>query len=344
MEDQGVKKKRIVTLGNGTGQGILLRGLKKFPWSITAIVGTTDNGGYSGHIRKSMDIPSPGDLRNCLSGMADPHSYISKLFAYRFSEGELEGISLGNLIIAALVRLEGSLSLASTSLCRLLGIEHEIIPVSDESTQICAQVSDGTVIIGEWEIMEREPKHQDIQRLFLQKPVQPNPRCLTAIKEADYIIIAPGSLRTGIISILLVPGIKEGLRNSPAKKVYVCNLMTQPGQTDNFSLSSHLKELYQYLPLPMDFIIANDPNSIPEDILRLAKEQGSTPVKIDQPIYSTELLVANLIKDIDNQDLINARREKGKRFRARPHFIVHDPVKLREILARIINPQETAGP
>jgi len=340
MKGQTNKNKHVVTIGNGTGQGIILRCLKELPYSLTAIVGITDNGGHSGYIRQHMGIPSPGDLRNCLVSLADPNIYLSKLLTYRFTEGELDGISLGNLIIAALLRIEGCLSLASARLGELLGLDHEVIPVSDESTQICAQLIDGSILIGEWEIIERKARDIEIKELFLERPIQPVPRCLTAIREADYVIITPGSLRTGIISILLVPGIKEALLESSAKKIYICNLVTQPGQTDNFSLSQHLDELYRYLPSPMDFVIANDPSQIKNEILQLAAEQGSAPVKIDPPNYTTKLLIGNLIKDIAINEIRSRQEGYQKRFRSSSHLIVHDPEKLRPILSQIINSQE----
>lgn len=338
MKSQSVKRKKIVTLGNGTGQGVFLKGLKKLPYSITAVVNVTDNGGHSGLLRQCMDIPSPGDIRKCITSLADPELALTKLLDYRFSDGELEGASLGNLIIAALIRQEGTLSLASAKLVQLLGLGHEVIPVSDESTHICALLTDGTVVVGEWEIIERGPNQEDIQSLFLQRTIQPVPRALEAIGEADFLIIGPGSLRTGIISLLMVAGIKEAIRNSMAKKVYICNLMTQPGQTDHFALSHHVGELYRYLPIDMDYVIANDPSRIPTGILELS--QDSSPVAIDKLVYPTRLLIADLIKDINSQDIIHNGQKRGSRLRARPHFIVHDPNKLATVLAQIIDSPE----
>ena len=333
------QKKKVVTLGNGTGHGVLLEGLKRLPYSLTAIVNITDNGGHSGLLRQSMDIPSPGDLRKCITSLADPGLTLTNLLKYRFSEGELEGVCLGNLIIGALIRQEGALSLASAKLGQMLGLEHEVIPASDESTHICAQLPDGTVVVGEWEIIERGPEHKDIQRLFLQKTIRPVPRALEAIGEADFLIIGPGSLRTGIISLLLVAGIKEAIGNSKANKVYICNLMTQPGQTDHFALRRHMEELYRYLPIEMDYTIVNDPGRIPPDILRLVED--SYPVVIDHPIYPTKLVIKDLMKDIDWQDIIhNGWKRKRSSFRSGPHLVVHDPDKLAAALAQIIDSPE----
>lgn len=333
-----VKRKKVVTLGNGTGQGVLLRGLKNLPYSLSAIVNITDNGGHSGLLRQSMDMPSPGDLRKCITNLADPELSLTKLLDCRFSEGELEGVSLGNLIIAALIRQEGTLSLASARLGELLGLEHRVIPVSDESTQICAQLSDGSMVVGEWEIIERRPDQKDIQRLFLQRSIQPVPMALEAIRGADFLIIGPGSLRTGIISILLVPGIMEAIRGSGAKKIYICNLMTQPGQTDHFTLSQHLEELYRYLPINMDYTVAHDSSQTPQYILKLARD--SSPVAIDNLIYPTKLLTTDLIKDINCQDIIPDEGKRENRLRAVPHLILHDPDKLARVLSQIIDSPE----
>jgi uncharacterized cofD-like protein len=241
-----------------------------------------------------------------------------------------------------LIRKEGTLSSASAKLSQMLELEHEVIPVSDESTQICACLTDGALVIGEWEIMERGTDQKDIQKLFLQKTIQPVPGALDAIKKADFLIIGPGSLRTGIISLLLVPGIKEAIKDSPAKKIYICNLMTQPGQTDHLALSHHMEELYRYLPIYMDYTIAHDQKRISADILRFA--QDSSPVVIDKPIYPTKLLIADLMKSINDEGLIQDRKKIGTRIRARPHLFVHDPHKLAMVLAQIIDSPESGSP
>lgn len=160
-------RRKIVCLGNRTGQAILLKGLRGYPYQMTAIVGVTDNGGHSGLIRRAMNIPAPGDLRSCLVGMAEEPSPLARLLGYCFSEGELSGISLGNLILTALIRQEGSLSAAAERLRQMLRIEHQVLPVSDESAQACAELADGRYIVGEWEIIERKPR-TPIQRIYLE--------------------------------------------------------------------------------------------------------------------------------------------------------------------------------
>lgn len=354
-------RRKVVCLGNGTGQAVLLKGLKGYPYALTAIVGVTDNGGHSGLIRRAMNIPAPGDLRSCLGGLADPQSPLAHLLGYRFSEGELSGICLGNLILAALIRQEGSLSAAAERLRQMLGVEDQILPVSDESTQVCAELTDGRHIAGEWEIIERKPR-TPIGRIYLdpigkppenlarpgrtaeeeafldrqlERPIRACPSCLRAIEEADVLIFSPGSLLTGLVSLLLTGGIREALKSSRARKIYVCNLMTQPGQTDGFALSHHVRVLSSYLPAPPDDVLAND-GPIPAELLALYETTGARPVEIDEITgLGSRLLRADLVERPTRFPEEKLRRP-GEGLKAGLHLITHDPAKSGQALARII--------
>lgn len=328
-------RRKVVCLGNGTGQAALLKGLRGYPYELTAIVGITDNGGHSGLIRRAMNIPAPGDLRSCLGGLADPESPLARLLGYRFSEGELSGISLGNLILAALIRQEGSLSAAADRLRQMLGIGDQVLPVSDESTQVCAELTDGRHIAGEWEIIERKPR-TPIGQIYLERPmIRACPSCLRAIEEADVLIFSPGSLLTGLASLLLTEGIRNALETSRARKIYVCNLMTQPGQTDGFALSHHVKVLSSYLPAPPDDVLAND-GPIPAELLTLYETAGARPVEIDEVAgLGCRLLRADLV-DRPARAPEEKLRPSGEGLKAGLHLITHNPAKSGQALARII--------
>lgn len=327
-------RRKVVCLGNGTGQAALLKGLRGYLYELTAIVGVTDNGGHSGLIRRAMNIPAPGDLRNCLAGLADPQDPLAQLVGYRFSEGGLSGISLGNLILAALIRQEGCLSAAAGRLAQMLGIEDRVLPVSDESAQVCAELADGRHITGEWEIIERRPC-TPIRRIYLERPIRAHPGCLRAIEEANAILFSPGSLLTGLVSLLLTEGIREALAASQAQKIYVCNLMTQPGQTDGFALSHHVKTVSSCLPAPPDYVLAND-GPIPAQILTLYEASGARPVEIDAVTGpGCRVLRADLV-DRSTQDFEGKLRPSGEGLKAGLHWITHHPAQLGQALARII--------
>ncbi|MBI2875328.1 MAG: YvcK family protein [Candidatus Tectomicrobia bacterium] len=329
--------RKIVCLGNGTGQAVLLNGLKGHPYQLMAIVGVTDNGGHSGLIRRAMDIPSPGDLRHCLAGLADPQEPLARLLGYRFSEGALSGISLGNLMLAALIRQEGGLSAAAERLRQMLGIEAQVLPASDESTQVCAELTDGRHITGEWEIIERKPR-TPIQRIYLERPIRAFPGCLRAIEEADAIVFSPGSLLTGLVSLLLTEGIREALAVSRARKIYVCNLMTQPGQTDGFALSHHVRTLSAYLPAPPDYVLAND-GPIPAPLQTLYESSGAHPVEIDPEADLGGRVLRADLADRSTQALEERVRPAGEGLKAGLHLITHHPARLGQALVRIIEGQ-----
>ena len=213
----------IVTLGNGTGQATLLYGLREYACGVTAIVGVTDNGGHSGQLRHLLHIPQVGDTRQCLSALLDAESVWGHLLRHRFTDGELCGMSVGNLMLAALAQRHGSLHAAVEDVRQAAGLRQRVFPVSDGDTHIGAELEDGRCVIGEWEIMQRQLQ-TPIVRLFLDPPVVAHPAVLEAIARADLLVICPGSLLTGTIGVLLHPGVREALTASQAPCIYVCNL------------------------------------------------------------------------------------------------------------------------
>ena len=327
-------KLNIVSIGGGTGQAAILRGLKDKNINLTAIVAVTDNGGSSGQIRRSMAIPQPGDSRNCLVSVSDAENLITKLFEYRFVEGDLQGVNLGNLIIAALTRILGDFGEAVTAANFLLKTKAQILPVSNQSTQICVELSSGEKIIGEWEIIARQSKAR-IKKAYLKNNISAFPACLSALTKADLIVIGPGSFYTAIISNLLVSGIKQTIKKSRAKILYICNLMSQPGQTTGFKISNHISELEKYLNKKVDYILVNN-KKISKKILDIYKEFGSDEIIFD--LKDSRIIQAPLVQNIIGEAVRQDKR-RGKAFKEWSlwtHILRHDSEKLGEEIVKIL--------
>ena len=316
----------IVTLGNGTGQSTLLRGLRAYACAVTAIVGVTDNGGHSGQLRRLLHLPQMGDTRQCLSALLDAPSVWGQLLRHRFSAGELCGLSVGNFILAALTQQYGSLHTAVEAVRQSAGLRQRVLPVSDGVSHIGAELQDGQRLIGEWEIMQRQPQ-TPIVRLFLQPPVAAHAAVLEAITDADLVVICPGSLLTGTIALLLHPGVREALTASQAPCVYVCNLMTQPGQTDGYTSRQHLAMLTTYLGRRVDTVILNN-GSLPADMLALYAHHGAYPVVNDLTETDVPLSLADVVERPDAATLRSYARPQGVGMEVGLHLIRHEAGRL----------------
>jgi uncharacterized cofD-like protein len=251
----------IVSIGGGTGLSTLLSGLKEHVGSwieeLTAIVTVTDDGGSSGRLREEFQILPPGDIRNCLVALAEDEHLLTKLFQYRFeSDGDLSGHSFGNIFLTALTAVTGDFLLSIKMTSEVLAIKGRIFPSTLEDVKLIAELDDGSLVEGETRIVASRRR---INRLWLSRDhPKPLPETLEAIERADIITIGPGSLYTSVIPNLLVDGIVEALRASPALKIYISNIMTQPGETDGFSGEDHLRALYKHSPdLEIDYVIVN---------------------------------------------------------------------------------------
>ena len=247
---------KIVVIGGGTGLSTLLRGLKEYTGNISAIVSIADDGGSSGRLQRELGVLPPGDIRKNIAALADAEPLMSQLFEYRFSEGEgLEGHSFGNLFIAAMTHVAGSFEEAVRETSRVLAVRGQILPATLHSLTLCARTDDGTIIRGESAITE----HGHVQEIYLDPPnIQANPDAIRAILQADMIICGPGSLMTSVMPNLLVEGIRRAIEVSSSLKVYVCNVATQQGETDTFSVSDHFSALKQHLHGNLfDFVLAN---------------------------------------------------------------------------------------
>ena len=316
----------IVTLGNGTGQATLLYGLRDYACEVTAIVGVTDNGGHSGQLRRLLHIPQVGDTRQCLSALLDAETVWGHLLYHRFTDGELHGMSVGNLILAALAQRHGSLHTAVEDVRQEAGLRQRVFPVSDGVTHIGAELEDGRCIIGEWEIMRRQPQTA-IVRLFLEPPVAAHPAVIEAIARADLCVICPGSLLTGTIGVLLHPGVREALTASRAPCIYVCNLMTQPGQTDGYTARQHLAVLTAYLGRQIEAVVLNN-GPLPDAICALYAQHGSYPVVQDLTVADVPLYCADLVARPEAAMLHTYTRQQGPGMDVGLHLMRHDPGRL----------------
>ncbi len=248
----------IVAIGGGTGLSTLLRGIKHEPVRITAIVTAGDDGGSSGRLRTEFNVPAPGDIRNCLVALADSETLLGDLFQYRFDaeDSALDGHSFGNLFITALTKVSGSFEQAIIESGRVLNIRGSVYPSSLENIIVGAEMADGSVLHGETTIVNARA---GINRVFLDPPnAEAYLPAVHAILEADLVVLGPGSLYTSVLPNLMVEGIAHALRHTPAEKVYVCNVATQPGETDDYDVADHVRGLHRHLgDLPIDRILVN---------------------------------------------------------------------------------------
>ena len=284
-----MEHRKIVTIGGGTGISTILRGLKKYTSDLTAIVTVGDDGGSSVMLREELGMLPPGDIRKCIDALAVTNPILHELINYRFQEGRLKGHVLGNLCLAALYGISDSFDEAVQKMNAAFGVEGRVLPVTTENIQLRAILEDGETIFGESKI--GAPGHKNIKRLsLLPETPKPAPGVLEAIREADLIVIGPGSLYTSIIPNLLVEGVSRAICESLALKVYVGNIMTQPGETQGYTLFDHVQAIRKHGGDRMiDYVIAND-QPIPEEILARYRQDGAEPVRIDQKRLSEEYI------------------------------------------------------
>lgn len=237
---------KVVVLGGGTGMPILLEGLKSLSLDLSTVVTVADDGGSTGKIREEIEIPAPGDIRNVIATLAEVDDELIELFQHRFTENNpLAGHSLGNLVLAAMNDVTGDFYHAVKQVARLFCVEANIYPISNKSLTLHAELNDGTIVSGESNI---PVKNKKIERVFLTpETIEPNPEVVQAIMEADMIVISPGSLYTSILANLIASGVQEALQKTSAKVVYVCNIMTQEGETNDYSAMDHVQAIFSHI-------------------------------------------------------------------------------------------------
>lgn len=298
---------------------VVLAGLKKNPVKISAICAMLDSGGSAGRLRKDYGIVSPGDIRRAFVALSNVSPSLRKLFNYRFEGGVLNGHNFANILITALELSNSDYEKTFIEIKRFLKTKHEVLPVTlDDNAQLYAILETGQLIKGEENI--DKPKHNGnlkIKKVYLKPVPKAYPKALLAIKKADLIVIGPGDLYSSLIQILLTDGISQALRESKAKKVYICNLMTKYGETNNFSVLDFTKEIEKYLGFEVDYIIYN--NRIPS-LKRLKKYKEK---------HSELLSLVEFSDNLDKQKFIGANLLKNS------GDIVHDSTKLANLLMEL---------
>lgn len=279
-----VNETNVVVIGGGTGQSIFLRGLKKITPNITAVVTVADDGGGSGVLRCDLGMLPPGDIRNCLLALANTEPTMQEVMQYRFEEGGLKGQSFGNLFLAAMNGLYGNFETAVYKLSEIFNITGRVLPVTLESIDLVAKLNNGNVIKGESTIPKEVKKQKSkIEEVYLEpRDAKPLNDVIKSIYEADYVIIGPGSLYTSIIPNLLVEGVVEAIKKSNAIKIYISNVMTQPGETDGYDVLDHIEAINKHTKENLiDYIIANN-EIIPDNQFEKYKKDGANQVLLDK--------------------------------------------------------------
>ncbi|RKL68415.1 hypothetical protein CR203_08030 [Salipaludibacillus neizhouensis] len=275
-----MKKANVVVLGGGTGLSVILRGLKTFPVDISAIVTVADDGGSSGRLRKELNIPPPGDIRNVLVALSEVEPLVEELFQHRFTNGNgLSGHSLGNLLLAGMTSITGDFAQGVREISRVLNVKGKVIPASNDSITLHAEYEDGSKVEGESNIPLAGKK---IKRVFIE-PAETKPmrEAIQAIEEADLVVLGPGSLYTSVIPNILVSGMKEALERTDAWKVYICNVMTQPGETDNYTVSDHVRAIDDHSNAKLVDAVLFNTQTIPSSYVERYKSQGAVNVRVD---------------------------------------------------------------
>lgn len=272
---------KIVAIGGGTGLSTLLRGLKNYSANITAIVTVADDGGSSGRLRREMGILPPGDIRNCLAALAAEEKLLTELFQYRFQAGNgLSGHSFGNLFLSAMTDITGDLEQAVAASSKVLAVRGEVLPATLSDVCLWAELADGRMIYGESSITEANGKIVNIGCVPANPPALP--RAIRAIEEADYIIIGPGSLYTSIIPNLLVPEIAMAIAQRQVPRIYVCNVMTQPGETDGYTVADHIRTIDAICGKPLFGAVLVQKKTPSAHALIKYAQSGSYPVFLDR--------------------------------------------------------------
>lgn len=309
--------KKVVVMGGGTGQATLLRGLKLLQnIHLTAIVTVADDGGSTGRLRRAFHIPAMGDIRNVMISMAESETMLSTLMEYRFEgspENEIYGHNLGNLILTALTDRSGNFMEAITAISKVLNVKGDIIPSTLQVITLFAEMVDGTIVRGESNIPKTGNR---INRVFYQEKVRASRQAIEAIKSADLIIYGVGSLYTSICPNLIIEDLADALKVAKARKIYVCNAMTQPGETDDYSMEDHVDAIMRHCGVAVDLVVkAND--SLPPEVVERYKNMGSMIVEMAQKEHSYPVMLSSLLDFSDG-------------------LVRHDPLKVKDLIASIL--------
>lgn len=294
--------KNVVVIGGGTGLSTLLKGLKLFPMNITAIVTVADDGSSTGRLREEFNTPAVGDLRNVLVALSEVEPMVEELLQYRFDTySDLNKHAMGNLLLTAMYNITGSLTESMESLSKILNIKGRVLPFTEDKAILMAHTTSGEVIEGESKIT-KAGKH--IKSVNYKNRVKTTPQVLKAVSEADLIIIGIGSLYTSIIPNLLTKEMKKALKESKAKKMYICNIMSEHGETDGFNVSDCVKQINKYVDKDFIQVVLANNKKVPDDILKLYEEEQSAQIMIDKENINklgVKLITADLLNINNNQ-------------------------------------------
>jgi len=296
------KQKHIVTVGGGTGTFTLLRGLKKYPVRLTAVVSMADDGGSTGALRDQYGVLPPGDIRRALVALSESSRGLRELFAFRFSKGDFHNHTFGNLFLAALEKITGSFSEAIDEASRILNVRGEVVPVTLDNVRLSARLADGHIIRGEHniDVPKKGFSGAPIKEVWLSPKAKINPKAAKALRSADIIIIGPGDMYTSIIPNLLVSGVSQAIRRSKAKKVYVGSLMTKFGETHSFSAPDFISEIERYVGEgTLDVAVFNKKRPSPTALRRYAAKRSKfvDPSALSRSSKKPRVLLADLLKE-----------------------------------------------
>lgn len=287
-------KRKVVVLGGGTGSSTLLRGLKEFPVDLTAIVSVCDDGRSTGVLREEFSIPAVGDIRRVLVALSETEPLVMELFNYRFhTTSDLDGHTVGNLLLTASSEITGNLSDGIEALSKVFNLKGKVVPLTEDNVVLMGEMADGSLVEGEHNITEN---HNAVKRVFYKEKPVPTKEAVRALEEADLIVLSMGSLFTSIIPNLICEEIVEAIDRSKGKIMYVCNMVTQPGETEDFKVSDHIRLINQYLgKRKVDVVVAND-GAIDEKMAkRYESLEQKDPVELDREV--TEAMVESVISD-----------------------------------------------
>ena len=295
MAEERKKGPAVVALGGGHGLSAILRGLKLYVEDLTAIVTVADDGGGSGVLRQDLNMPPPGDIRSCMEALADTESLMQRLLAYRFTEGRLAGQAFGNLLLAALAGVSDSFDQAVARMSQVLAITGQILPVTNANVQLEAIFENGASVCGESKIFDFK-KQQNCRihhvRLLPENPPA-LPAAVEAIRRADVILLGPGSLYTSVIPNLLVDGIADAIQDSHALKIYICNIMTQDGETEGMTASDHISALLEHGGPGLVKLCLCNSDPVDEAMVRRYSLEDAEPLRVDR--RAVELLGAEVV-------------------------------------------------
>lgn len=295
-------RKKIVVLGGGTGMSSLLKGLKEFPVDITAVVSVCDDGRSTGRLREEFHVPAMGDIRQVLISLSETEPLVEKLLNYRFNTtSDLNGHPIGNLLLTAMSSMTGNMSSGVEALGKVLNLKGKVIPLTDDEVTLVGQMEDGSIVEGEHNITQYNSGVKDV---YYKNHPNINQEVITAINETDLVILSMGSIFTSIIPNLLCKEIVDALDSSNVPIMYTCNIMTQPGETDNLSVSEHLDIINKYLgKRKVDVVVANDGKISDEMITKYETLEQKDPVVLDKDKLKGVKVISNNYVTIDNERL-----------------------------------------